>query len=208
MEIFEIITLKKDGVTDFASERNKLLSNSKSDWVFFVDPDEVTSKDLKNEIEEVIKDNSYDGFFVTRRDYMFGKELRYGEFSKYGWFGNSQLLRLGKRDAGRWERSVHETWKIDGKKGSLKNPLLHYPHKDLRTFIKNINYFSTLHAKALELEGKRSSLLKIIIWPVGKFVYNMVFRLGFLDGMEGFVVALIMSFHSFLSWSKLYFLRS
>jgi len=46
----EIITLNKNNITDFALERNKLLNNSKSDWVFFVDSDEVVSDSLKSEI--------------------------------------------------------------------------------------------------------------------------------------------------------------
>ena len=63
---------------------------------------------------------------------------------------------------------------------------------------------STLHAQANLEEGKKSSLIKITVWPCGKFFYNYVLRLGFLDGVQGFVFALMMSFHSFLAWSKLW----
>lgn len=204
---YQIITLDKKGITDFALERNKLLEKSTAEWVFFVDKDEVVSKDLENEISEAIKNTHVNGYFVTRRDYAFGREMKHGEFSEHGWFGNAKLVRLGRKGSGRWERAVHEEWKIKGKLAYLKNPLLHYPHKDLSSFIKNINYFSTLHAVALQKEGKRSSLFKIIVWPPGKLVYNLIFRLGFLDGIEGFVVALMMSFHSFLAWGKLWILQ-
>jgi hypothetical protein len=79
---------------------------------------------------------------------------------------------------------------------------LHYSHPTVKEFVKDINYFSTLHAKANREEGKIPSLAKIVIWPLGKFIYNMVFRLGFLDGMQGFIVGILMSFSSFLAWSK------
>ncbi|KKR70917.1 MAG: Lipopolysaccharide biosynthesis glycosyltransferase [Candidatus Woesebacteria bacterium GW2011_GWA2_40_7b] len=199
--MIEFITLQKEGITDFAKERNELLKKVESDWVFFVDSDEVISPVLRQEINQAVS-NSTNGYYVTRRDFLFGKELKHGEFSRAGWFGNAKILRLGRKNAGKWKRSVHEYWDIKGKVGTLKNPLFHYPHPDLRSFIKNINYFSTLHANELLKEGKKSSPAKIVIWPVGKFVYNFIFRLGFLDGMVGFVVALMMSFHSFLSWSK------
>lgn len=203
----EIITLNMSGITDFASARNKLLQKAKSDWIFFVDSDEKVSPQLRNEVLEAIKKQDVQGYFVDRRDFIFGTELEHGEFSNYGWFGNSRLMRLARRGAGKWERSIHEIWKVKGKTGTLKNPLFHYPHPNLRAFINNINYFSDLHAIALKNEGKKSGLIKIIIWPVGKFVYNYFFRLGFIDGMVGFMVALMMSFHSYLAWSKLWILQ-
>ena len=38
----------------------------------------------------------------------------------------------------------------------------------------------------------------MILFPSGKFIHNYIFRLGFLDGMEGFIHAGMMSGHSFL----------
>ncbi len=203
--MIEILTLKKRNVKDFAKEKNLLLSKAKSEWVLFVDPDEIVSDELKNEIESVIKNTTKNGYYIRRVDYLFGKELKHGEYSRSGWFGNTTLIRLGRKGTGIWKRKVHEYWDIRGEVGYLKNPLLHYPHPTLKDYINNINYFSTLHAKSLHEEGKKSTIIKIIIWPVGKFIYNYIFRLGFLDGMVGFVSALVMSFHSYLSWSKLYF---
>lgn len=204
----DFVSLEKPNVTDFAKERNELLKRSKADWVFFVDPDEVITPELKTEALEAIKKPGFNGFYVTRQDVIFGKKLVHGEFSTRGSFGTARILRLARKNRGLWERAVHETWKVKGNLGQLENPLLHYPHPTLRKFISNVDYFSTLHAKALREEGKVSNLLKIVVWPPGKFCYNYILRLGFLDGMEGFMVALMMSFHSFLSWSKLYFLYS
>lgn len=203
----EIIVLRKPNVTDFAKEKNELLKKSSAEWVMFVDPDEVVTPELKKEISHAIRNRAVNGYYLLRRDFLFGKELKHGEFSGYGWFGNTKLMRLARRDAGKWARSVHELWNVEGQTAILKNPLLHYPHPTLHKFIGNINYFSGLHALALKKDGKRSSFLKIIVWPPGKFVYNYIFRLGFLDGMVGFVAALIMSLHSFLAWSKLWLLQ-
>lgn len=200
---------------DFAEQRNFGLSKAKNEWVLFLDADEIVTPALKKEIFNLpclrrqefstAKQQApliYDGFYLNRQDVWNGKILKHGEFSKYGWFGNAKLLRLGRKKAGKWVRPVHELWNIKGEVGILKNPIIHFSHQDLREFINKINYFSDLHATALKKEGKKSSIMKIIVWPVGKFVYNYIFRLGFLDGLEGFVISIYMSMHSFLAWSK------
>ncbi|PIZ47679.1 glycosyl transferase, partial [Candidatus Woesebacteria bacterium CG_4_10_14_0_2_um_filter_39_14] len=74
----------------------------------------------------------------------------------------------------------------------------------LSEFIEHVNRFSTLHAQILFKEGIKPSLFRIIANPLAKFIQNYIFRLGFLDGTPGIIVALMMSFHSFLARAKLY----
>lgn len=187
---------------DFSAQRNYGLEKAGCKWIFFLDADERAPQKLKVEVLNATQDLNVKGCRLVRRDFIFGKALKHGEYSKYGAFGNANILRLGRKGAGKWKRAVHEYWEISGRIKALESPILHYPHPSLAEFIKSINSFSTLHAKALRLEGKHPTLAKIVIWPCGKFVYNMIFRLGFLDGMQGFVVAILMSFNSFLAWSK------
>jgi len=185
---------------NFSSQRNYAIGLAQGKWVVFVDPDERVSKELAGEIIRVINDPAmhYDGFYLKRHDFLWGRCLTHGEI------GGVRLLRLAKKKAGRWRRRVHEVWDILGPTYELNSPLLHYPHQSLEEFLGDINYMSTLDARAKDEEGRQASLTRIIFWPSGKFIYNFVFRLGFLDGLQGFIVALIMSFHSFLSWSKLW----
>lgn len=193
---------------DFAAQRNYGLSKAKGDWVLFVDADERVPEALADEISKVKSpsgpgqrqiSNWVSGFYIKRQDYMWGRALHYGETASVN------LLRLAKRSSGKWVRSVHETWEIEGRTYTLNHPILHYPHPTLREFITDINTFSTLHAQANNQEDKRANLVKIIFWPLGKFFYNFIYKLGFLDGLRGFIIATVMSFHSFLAWSKLWF---
>ena len=188
---------------DFAQQRNYGLKKATNDWVLFIDADEEVPEALASEINNLkfTINNGYLGFYIRRKDFWQGKEINYGET------GSIKLLRLAKKDAGEWVRPVHEIWNIKTRFGTLQNPILHYPHPSLKEFITEINQYSTLHAKANYKEGKKSSLLKIIFWPKGKFIYNWIFRLGFLDGTAGFMIALMMSFHSFLAWGKLWILQ-
>lgn len=201
---------KKKGATvfshllhdDFASQRNFGLQKAKGEWVLFVDSDERISVSLKKEILEAIKDTDTDGYYLKRMDMLFGKRLRYGETS------NVRLLRLGRRGKGEWTRRVHEVWNIDGSVGELESAILHTPHPTVGEFITSINRYTTLNAKELYAEGRKTNVFEIICYPLGKFIQNYVFRLGFLDGAEGAILAIMMSFHSFLTRSKLWLLQA
>lgn len=185
---------------DFASQRNFGLEKARNEWVLFVDADEVVTGELKNEIQSKLKDehslNKYCGFYIKRRDYFLGKWLKYGET------GKMRLLRLARRDAGRWERRVHETWNIQGKIGELDSPLHHFPHKNISSFLEKINYYADIVVQCWKEEGKKIYFWEIIFYPAGKFVQNYILRLGFLDGVPGLMMAIMMSFHSYLSRAK------
>lgn len=185
---------------DFAAQRNFGLQEALGKWVLFVDADERINEKLKKEIlDETSRGaNPKVGYYMRRDDYLWDKRLRFGETASV------TFLRLARKSAGKWERCVHEVWEVNGRTGMLKNPLLHYPHQTLKEFISDINFHTGLDVIAKRKEGKKSNLVKIVLWPKGKFINNWIFRLGFLDGDKGFVLALMMGFHSFLSWSKLW----
>jgi glycosyltransferase involved in cell wall biosynthesis len=188
---------------NFAKQRNFGLRRAKEKWVLFIDDDEVVTRELADEIVQITSkfELGYSGFYLTRQDLLWERVLRYGEP------GRIKLLRLAKKVAGKWQREVHEYWNIKGDTKTLKHPIIHYPHQTLSEFILSVNHMSSLHAKANQKEEKGSGLFKIIIWPLGKFINNYLIKLGFLDGTQGIVHALTMSFHSYLSWSKLWLLQ-
>lgn len=190
---------------NFAAQRNFGLLKTNGSWVLFIDADEVVSEALASEISSAVADpisNEVNGYYIKRRDVMWGKELKHGEV------GEIKVLRLAKKDSGRWHRKVHEVWEVKGEAGELQNPLLHFPHPTLAEFVSHIDFYSTLHAQQKFEDGERSSIFKIILWPKLKFIKNYVWGFGFLDGTQGFVLAMLMSFHSFLAWSKLWILQN
>lgn len=189
---------------DFSAQRNFGLSEAKGEWVLFVDADERVTNKLKNEIIYLTRcsdrGQQLNGYFVKRRDFMWGRELKHGET------GNIDLLRLAKKDAGRWVGSVHEAWKVKGNVGNLKNPLYHYPHQNIAEFLRKINYYTDLRAKELYEKKIMVKWWSIILYPKIKFLTNYFFKTGFLDGVPGLIHALMMSLHSFLVRSKLWLL--
>jgi len=198
----EIKIFKRDLQGDFAVQRNFGLEKAIGDWILFVDADERVSPKLQAEIQSTIHHAplTINGFYLKREDHLFGTILKHGETA------GVRLLRLGKKGAGKWEGRVHETWRTMGKLGELEEPLEHYPHPTISEFLEKINDYSTLRARELFDQEISTNLFEIICYPIGKFFQNYLLRLGFLDKMPGFTIAVLMSFHSFLVRSKLYLL--
>jgi len=210
---------------DFASQRNYGLSKAKGDWVLFVDADEIVSEELEKEIlstcyprscraesisssygilkqvqddNNLLEQNKFSGYYLKRSDYFLGRWLKYGET------GNIKLLRLARREAGNWYGKIHEVWQIEGKVSQLDNPLLHYPHKDTWVFLLKINWYTDIVAQYWKEQGREITFWQILLYPLGKFIHNYLVRRGFLDGVPGLIMALMMSFHSFLTRGKLW----
>jgi glycosyltransferase involved in cell wall biosynthesis len=182
----EIITLNKPGITDFAKARNELLQKSKAEWLFFVDSDEKVSPELMKEVKNTIsRDLDVDAYYVKRKIYFLGEYV-----------GEDRVLRLAKRNSGRWIRAVHEVWYVGSHtEGVLKNYLIHNTAGNLYEYIERINKYSDIHAKENKKEGKKSNLFKIVFYPIFKFIQNIFMG-------RGFVFSMLQSFHSFLAWSK------
>lgn len=185
---------------DFSKQRNFALSQAKNSWVLFVDADERVSEPLKEEIVRVVKNEEVNGYFLPREDELFGRRLTHGELQ------GIKLLRLGQKNKGEWIGVVHERWEIKEPTGTLKNPLVHIPHTTLSEFLSEINFYTTLRANELKKQGVTSSFLTVLLYTKGKFFQTYILKLGFLDGMPGFVLSIMMSFHSFLVRGKLWLL--
>ena len=196
--------IKRELQADFSAQRNYALSKAANEWVLFVDADERVSAELRREINDFLIEEknspNFTGMYLQRKDMLWGKLIKHGET------GNIKLLRLAKKPFGKWQGKVHEEWMVDGNTDSFDNYLLHFPHPTVSDFLKEINFYTTIRADELYKKGIRTSLLRIIFYPKAKFFVNYFLKFGVLDGLEGLVFAILMSFHSFLVRGKLWLL--
>lgn len=185
---------------DFSEQRNFGLEKAQEEWVLFIDADERVSSALWYEVMQHISESidDYAGFYLKRQDTMWNKVLKHGET------GNVKLLRLAKKGVGKWEGDVHEQWKVNGKMLVLQNPLDHFPHSTVADFLQEINFYTDLRAEELFRKKTKSNWMAILAYPKAKFFLNYFIRRGFLDGLPGLVVAILMSLHSFLVRAKLW----
>lgn len=186
---------------DFSKARNFGLQKAKGEWILFVDADERISEELRQEILTNLEDpqaKTLGAFLLQREDIFFGKKLFYGET------GKAAFIRLIKKGSGNWIGKVHEVWNTKDNIKKLSSPLLHYSHQSISDFSEDINFYTTLRAKELYEQGKKFHLWQLIIYPFVKFVVNYLLKQGFRDGIQGFILAIFMSWHSFLVRTKLW----
>lgn len=185
---------------DFAAQRNFVLQKAKSDWVLFVDDDEYVGTELAREIKSVLASNKFSGFLIPRLDVVFHQPLLHGET------GQLKLLRLARRQAGRFTRSVHETWKITSVVGELASPLYHQKDYFISGFLGRLIHYGPIDAQMLKLENKPFSWFRLIFYPVLKFKMNYFWRGGFLDGLAGLFLSYLMGVQSLsvrvFQWEK------
>jgi len=183
-------------ISSFAKIRNKVLEIIKTNWVLFLDSDETlgnTSKELelnKQNIKQIIINDLFNGVTITRKDIFLGKYLKFGET------GSSKIIRMFKIDSGKFTRNVHEIALISGKIGKSNITILHFSHTSISNFLQSISKYSKM-ASNNEKTKSLENILKMIFYPLLKFIYNYIFKLGFLDGFRGLIYAIMMSLHSF-----------
>jgi (heptosyl)LPS beta-1,4-glucosyltransferase len=115
---------------NYPSQRNAALQLASGEWVFFVDADERVTPELEEEIRRVLDETGFAGWWVPRRNFIFGKWIRHA-----GWFPDYQL-RLLRRDRARYDetREVHELVDLDGEAGYLEGLMIHYNYDTLEQF--------------------------------------------------------------------------
>ena len=169
----------------FAAQKNSALAKATGDWILSLDADEEVEPALAEEIRTVLDANpSVAGFWVPRKNFFLGRWI------KHGGFYPDPKLRLFRRGVGSFEhRLVHEDLKLNGEAASLKNHLVHNAYPTLDSYIEHMNRYSALGAQMAVAKGPRGfSLIDIALRPKLTFLYNYVFRLGFLDGREGMLL--------------------
>jgi glycosyltransferase involved in cell wall biosynthesis len=181
----------------FGAQKNHALSLASGDWVLSVDADERVSQELAAAIKDAIVDGRADGYEFPRRSSFCGRPLRYS-----GWHPD-YVLRLFRRGRGRFtDVMVHERVVCDGPVARLEQPLIHHPVLKLEDAISRMDRYSTASAQAIVASGRRVSFFAGIAHGIGSFLRAYVLRLGFLDGAEGFLLAVANAEGSYYRYMK------
>ena len=184
----------------YIDQKNFALSKAKSDWVLSIDADEEISQGLQEEIrKEIEKKDAKDGYRIPRLSFYQGRWI------KHSGFYPDRQLRLFRREQGQWMGGrVHERVEIKGSIGDLNSDLLHYPYNGIISGqLKTVDSFSSLMAEDMYESGKRYHLLLLLLRPLFKFIEVYLLRLGFLDGLAGFIIAVTSAYAMFVRYVKL-----
>ncbi len=195
----------------YSASKNFANSQAKYNWVLSLDADEAPSEELKKSILKAKQG-------AELKTYKFHRLTNYcGSWIKHcGWYPDTKI-RIFDRRITKWEGIIHEKLVIDFSSFDyaqddilemttgilLKGDLLHYSYYSIEQHYTQTEKFSTLAAQNMFGKGKKSSLLKLYMSPVIKFISDYFIKLGILDGAAGFTICRISAKHSFLKYKKL-----
>jgi len=137
--------------------------------------------------------------------YRFPRCNRFlGRYLKHGEGYPDWSLRLFNRRHARWsDDAVHEKVVSDGTIGTLAGDLLHDSAESLSSYLTKQNRYTSLAADMALAAGKRSSLGRVALSPLVRFIKFYFIRQGFRDGLPGFVHIAIGCFNSMIKYAKM-----
>ncbi|MFT3741004.1 MAG: glycosyltransferase family 2 protein [Breznakibacter sp.] len=184
----------------FGKTKRLAVENAEYEWVLSIDTDEACSVDLQKRIMQIISsEKDVKGYRIKRRTYFLGNEIRYSGWQK------DFPLRLFRKENGNFnENIVHESVELKGKIGVIKEIMFHYSYPNMEIVLGKMNLYTSLGANKAFLKGKKSSLLGAIFRGYFKFLKMYILKLGFLDGVEGYILAKQSAFGILVKYVKLY----
>lgn len=183
----------------FAAAKQFAVEQSGNTWILWLDADERVLPGLAEEIRTMdLQRTECAAFTVARRAYFLGKWIKHS-----GWYPG-RVARLFHKDRARFNSAaVHEGLEVLGKTGNLHNDLLHYTDPNIYHYFGKYNRYTTLAADELFEKKKTAHFTDLMIRPVWLFLKMYVVRLGFLDGIQGLLLALFSSSYVFTKYAKL-----
>ena len=185
----------------YVGQRNMIREKASHPWILYLDSDEEVSPGLRNEILHEFDhgDRKYLGYEFPRLVFFLGRWIKHGE-----WYPDVKL-RLFHKEFGRTEgEEPHDRVAVRGPVKRLKNPVYHYTYDDLRDQNETLNRFSTITAQQKYVKDQSFRVIDLLFRPFFRFFKGYILRLGFLDGMPGFIIAVTNGYGAFIKYAKLW----
>jgi glycosyltransferase involved in cell wall biosynthesis len=202
-EIIVADSYSTDGTTEIANEmgakvvhipfngygdlRNKAVGNCKGEWIFSLDSDERCTIEVRDEIIKLIDNAPLDIYRVPRKNFFMGKWIKHS-----GWHPNFRQPQLFKKGTMSYTMEpVHEGYISHSNKeiGVIENVIWQFPFKNTEEVMYKANRYSSLGVLKLQEKKIKGSIFKAFIHGSWSFIKHYIFKLGFLDGGPGFVIA-------------------
>lgn len=182
----------------FGPTKRKASESADYDWILSVDADEAVPAALQKEIRDVINQSADDiAYKIPRISFYLDRWIKHG-----GWYPDYQIRLFNRKKSGWNKEPIHE--KVEASKiQALKNPMEHYVFKNIAHQVETNNRYSGLQADKMRKDGKKFSYFHFMTKPYVKFIECYIFKLGFLDGWAGYLIARNAAYSVLLKWVKL-----
>lgn len=185
----------------FGIQKNRALDKAQGKWVLSIDADEYLSDRLIAEIKRIISQagNRHDAYAIKRISFFCGKKIRYGDW------GRDRVIRLFRRLSPiRFTPAIiHENLTGYLQLGELHQVIFHNTMKTISQVLLKLEHYSNYGAQMAYQQHKKSNMFKAILHATWCFIRCYLLRLGFLDGREGFVLAVSNALGVFYRYVKL-----
>lgn len=184
------------------SIRNFVISKTTGDWVLILDPDEVLTSNLKEELKQIEKENKYDAVNIPRKNIFFGRWIYHSN-----WWPDRHV-RFFKKGKVKWSDKIHSYPEVNGDTIDLEAKeelvIIHNGYKSINEFLSRQNRYSSIEAENLYKEGVRFSWMLFFWKSTREFLVRFLKHRGFLDGFYGFVLTYLMMIYQFEVMIKLW----
>ena len=188
------------GWAGYGINKNMGIEAAKNDWILSLDADEAIDTELQQSLLQLTLSNDKEVFDLRFKNFFCNKWIRFGEWG-FDWH-----IRLFNRKRVHWNNvAVHENlvFPADVKVTKLKGNVLHYTVHNRKEYDAKTDHYARINAKKYVEAGKRPNLFKQYFSPIFAFIQHYIFRLGFLDGAEGFIIAKTTARYTFLKYRYL-----
>jgi (heptosyl)LPS beta-1,4-glucosyltransferase len=187
----------------YSKTKEYAVTLASNEWIFWIDADEVITKELSNEINSLRnKDIPFSAYSVPRKANFLGRWILHS-----GWYPGRVTRLFNKNKVHFSDKTVHEHLIVDGKVGELHSDMEHYTDPTIHHYFNKFNIYTSLSAEELYSKGKNFSLFDVLIRPPFLFIKMYLFKRGFLDGLQGLMLALFSSAYVFTKYCKLWELK-
>jgi glycosyltransferase involved in cell wall biosynthesis len=200
---FPQVRLVEHAFETHAAQKNWIIPQATHDWIFLLDADERPTPELVQEIQQMLKNNSMnkDAYWIGRKNTFMDKEL------KVVW-KNDAVIRFFKKTCRYEDKKVHEEI-ICTDPGRLKNKILHDTYSG-RGFIYHLqkgDKYSTLSAHDYKDRVGKITLYHLALRPFMAFIKSYILKGGFIDGKQGFIIAVLTGWNIFCRFVKVWRMR-
>ena len=184
----------------YIGQKNLIRRLSRKPWILFIDADEVISEELRREILREFEAGASQhvcGYEFPRMVRYIGKWIRHGE-----WYPDVKL-RLFRVEKGRCAGTEpHDKVQVDGPIKRLAGQMYHFTYEGIHDHVAQINDFSSITARGQADRNRPLRLSDLILRPPCRFLKAYFLKRGFMDGIHGFLIALIASYGVFIKYAK------
>src|SRR5262249_52766148 len=131
-----------------------------------------------------------------------------GRYMRHGGWWPDRVSRLFKRGAARYGGGiVHDHLVVEGPLGTLREHLMHEAFSNVEEVLSKRNSYSSWGAETLREQGRSGGLATALAHGLWTFVRTYVIHAAFLDGREGFMLAVSNAEGAYYKYLKLMLLQ-